>query len=72
MIYLAVESREQGLIDSLKVVAALRSGLSKTGFQCGECVKLLSCNKVAQDEFCLEWEFITSPDRSCGSQNSDP
>lgn len=72
VIYLKGELREQELIDSLEIVAAIKDGLSKAGFQCGECVKFLSCNKVAQEEFCLEWAFVTFPGRPCESQSSGP
>lgn len=72
VIYLKGELREQELIDSLEIVEAIKDGLSKTGFQCGECEKFLSCSKVAQQEFCLEWEFFTCPGRPCESQNLGP
>lgn len=67
MSYIKAKPRKQKAADNY-VVTALRSGLSEAGFQCGDCVKMMSCNKVAQAEFCLEWDFFaspTAPDESC-------
>lgn len=72
MSHLPEDVRKQEPIDCLEVVDAIKKALSRTGFQCGECVKFTACNKVAQEEFCLEWEFFTYLDRPSGSQKSGP
>lgn len=53
---------------SQRVVEAIRESLGWAGYQCGDCVKFYSCQKIAQEEFCLEWEFSTPPGKPSGSQ----